>query len=204
MTELQRLELLDAMIWFNARNALTALAVEHFLNLQFYGIDEAKRKQDYKTNVANTFPYQANSALIDNSIVKIVEFYKAEDKRGPLGLVTPEIDELRKLRIIISHPATIKFSDPDVHQYYKDRRHYTDPKAAQIWKLREVINQKLLSLGSQNIKSTAIQIQIGTIELIHSAISASLNPGRMAPPLPELTSAVFGYFEQYQEAISKV
>ncbi|MBK9321373.1 MAG: hypothetical protein IPM97_00185 [Bdellovibrionaceae bacterium] len=203
MTELQRLELLDSLIWMNARNALTALATEHYLNHQFYGLPEDERRKAYKTNVANTFPYQANDAVIDTSVVKIVEHYKSEDKMSPLPLQITDIEELRKHRIIISHPANAKFSDPDVQKFYDAGLHYKDPKAIRLWRVREAIIQKLTELGSTKIYPNEMTVQLGTVELIHGVISSSLAEGQAAPPLPEVAKSVYPYFKKYEEAIRR-
>ena len=203
MTELQRMELLDGMIWMNARNALTALAIEHYLNHQFYGLPEEERKKAYKTNVANTFPFKANDAIIDTSIVNIVEYYKSEDKMLALPLQIPDIEELRKHRIIISHPANVKFSDPEVQKFYDADLHYKDPKAIRLWRVREAIIQKLKELGSTKIYSNEVIVQLGTVELIHSAISSSLADGQVPPPLPEMAKSVHPYFKKYEESIKR-
>jgi hypothetical protein len=203
MTELQRMEFLDGLIWSYSRNGLTALATEHYLNHQFYGLPEEERKKVYKTNVANTFPYQANDALIDSSIVHIVECFKSEEKMGVLPIQIPDLEELRKHRIVISHPSTVKFSDPKVQTFYEADQHYKDPKAIRLWRVREAMIEKLRELDSTKIFPNEVVVQLGTVELIHGAISSSLAEGQVAPPMPEIAKSIFPYFKKYEQAIQR-
>lgn len=203
MNELQRIEWLDSLIWMHARNGLTALATEHYLNHQFYGLPEDERKKAYKTNVANTFLYQANDALIDTSIVKVVEQFKSEDKISKIPFEIPDMEELRKHRIVISHPSNIKFSDPDVQKFYDADLHYKDSKAVRLWRVRDVIIKKIEEKGGTVKFPNEITVQLGTLELIHGAIASSAADGQMPPPLPEMAKSVYPYFKKYEEAIRR-
>jgi hypothetical protein len=204
-TELQRLEMLDSLLWMSSHNALTALATKHFLNRQFYGISEDERKKAYRTNVANNILYRGNEALIDTSIVEMVEHIKYEDKIAKLTFLPPDFEELRKHRIIVSHPGNVQFSDPKVQKFYDDDLQYKDPKAIRIWKLRDAFLSHLKTLGSNREQSfpNQVVIQSGTIELIHGAISLSLKPGEPQPSWEELWKIVPDYFKKYEEAIRR-
>jgi len=132
------------------------------LNHQFYGLPEEERKKTYKTNIANTFPYQANDALIDTSIMKVVEQFKSEDKISKIPFEIPDMEELRKHRIVISHPSNIKFSDPDVQKFYDADLHYKDSKAIRLWRVRDVIIKKIEEIGGTVKFPNEITVQLGT------------------------------------------
>ena len=128
MTELQRLQFLDFSVLTATRNGLTALATKHYLDRQFYGLSEEKRTQVFRTNPANNFLYQANEAMINTSIVKLVEVIKAEDRRGKLPFHIPDFAELRRHRIVLSHPGNIFFDEPEVQKFFDEREQYRDGK----------------------------------------------------------------------------
>lgn len=201
MNELQRIELLDTLIWTHVSSGLTALATEHYLNYQFYGLPEEERKKSYKTNVANTVLYQANNALIDSSIVKVVEQFKSEDKISKIPFEIPDMEELRKHRIVISHPSTIKFSDSNVQKFYDADLHYKDPKAIRFWRVRDTIIKKIEEKGGTVKFPNKITVQLGTLELIHGVMASSAADGYMPPPLSEMAKSVYTYFKKYEEAI---
>jgi hypothetical protein len=97
MTELMRLEFLDSSVYMASRNGLTALATKHYIDWQFYGLSADRQKDIFKTNPANNYLYQANNAVIDQSIISIVENIKAEDKRSKLPFTPPDIAALRRI-----------------------------------------------------------------------------------------------------------
>jgi hypothetical protein len=197
MDQRSELEVRAIMLHLHAHNALTALATKHFLNTQFYGREEGERRRIYKTNVANTAPFRANSALIDTSIVGFVEHYRACHK----GNLSPDIEELRKHRIVISHPANIKFSDGKVQEFYDNRRQYHDPTAIRIWRVSADTDQRLATLGSTTRLSPQIAVQLGTVEMIHASLASSVAAGLAAPPMVELDETVRSYFAKYEDAI---
>lgn len=205
MNEIQRLEFADSILWTSSRNALTALATQHFLNRQFYGLPEGERRKSFKTNVANSYLYQANEAVIERSIVCAVEHLREEHKRKELPLAADDLEELRKHRIVISHPANIKFSDPEVQKFYDNDGHYKDPTAVRIWRLRQTLLIELTKLGSsQETKfPNQVTVQLGTCELIYGAMSVSLNETEQKPNFTELQKSVFEYFKKFEDAIRK-
>ncbi len=205
MTEIQRLEFIDGILWTCSRNALTALATQRFLNRQFYGLPEEERRKVYKTNVANSYLYQANEAMIKRSIVEIVEHLREEHRRQALPLAEDDLEELRKHRIVISHPANIKFSDPEVQKFYDNDSHYKDPTAVRIWRLRQTLLNELTKQGSpQETKfPNTVTVQLGTCELIHGAMSVTYNESEPKPRLEDIQTSVFNYFKKFEEVIRK-
>lgn len=203
LTELQRIEILDVMINLHTSNCLTGLATKHYLNQQFYGRTDAEKKLMFKTNVANTFGYKANSALIESSVVGIVEHFKSEDKLQKLNLDVPDIEELRKHRIVISHPANVNFTDQKVQQFYDADLHYKDSKALRVLRVRDAVIAKLRELGSARVYPNKVTIQLGTVELSHGALLASLKDGNIPTSIPEMANAVKAYFEEYEQALCR-
>ncbi|MBX7232053.1 MAG: hypothetical protein K1X29_08200 [Bdellovibrionales bacterium] len=205
MNEIQRLEFADSILWTSSRNALTALATQHFLNRQFYGLPEDERRKLFKTNVANNYLYQANEAVIGRSIVDAVENLRAENKRQALPLGAEDLEELRKHRVVISHPANIKFSNPDVQKFYDNDGHYKDPTAVRIWRIRQSLLNELTKIGSQQESKfpNQVTVQLGTCELIYGAIAVSINDCEPKPNFVELQKSVFDYFKKFEDVIKK-
>jgi hypothetical protein len=205
MTEIQRLELLDSRRWMQTFYSLSALATEHYVNHQFYGLPEEERKKAYKTNVANNIVYVANNALIESSIVGLVETIRGEDKREALPLTFSDLEELRKHRIVISHPANVKFSDPEVQKFFDDRSQYKDPKAVRIWRTRQQLLDRLTKLGSSREKQfpNSVTVQTGTIESIYTMLNVSLQSGQTPFLMKDLAVSVPTYFQKYEEGIRK-
>ncbi len=159
----------------------------------------------FKTNVANNFLYQANQAVIESSIVGLVETIREQDKRDALGIEFPDLEELRKHRVVISHPANIKFNDPEVQEFFNQRKQYKDPTAVRFWRTRQVLLDRLQALGSGqgNKFPSEVLVQPGTIELIQSVLNLSLQAGGQLFTTEELWQCVPGYFKKYEDGIRK-
>lgn len=202
MTELMRLEFLDSSVYMASRNGLTALATKHYIDWQFYGLSADRQKDIFKTNPANNYLYQANNAVIDQSIISIVENIKAEDKRSKLPFTPPDIAALRRHRIVLAHPGHIFFDEPKVQKFFDDREHYRDgKKALRLFRTRESLLNKFLELGGSVKFPNKVTVQAGTVELIHGALSLSVISETFVPPKEELLKSCFQYFESYENAI---
>lgn len=205
MDEIQRLEFADVILWLHTKNALTALATKHLLNWQFYGRPEEERIQVYKTNVANSYLYQANEAVIERSIVGIVEHVRSENQTKLLPIPKGDLEELRKHRVVVSHPSNVKFKDPVVQKFYDDKSQYRDPTAKRIWRIRQALLEELTKLGSKRSLQfpNQVDIQLGTCELIHNAISITYKPEISKPSLKEVWSLTPQYFKKFEKSLSK-
>lgn len=202
MDQLTRLRFLDVSVSMAVRNGLTALATKHFLDWQFYGLSEEVRRQVYQTNPANNFLYQANEAMIDSSVVELLENVKAEDRRDKLPFSIPDLAELRRHRIVISHPGTIFFSEKPVQDFFDNREHYRDEKKAlRFFRTREALAAKIVELGGRIDYPTAVAVQAGTSELIQGVLCVALRDRKTAPPVEEIAKAAFPYFAAYEKGI---
>jgi hypothetical protein len=203
MTELQTLEMLDSILWTSSRNVFTASATKHFLNQQFYGISEDEMKRIFKTNVANNILYAGNSALLDSSVVDFYEHVVWHNQNREPKFESDDLKELRKHRVVISHTATIEFSDAKVQQFYSDRKQYRDNVAVRIWRIRKSVIEKIRELGGGERPALQIAPQVGTAELVLNALNLSVKPDAQAYSLADVYKELPAYFQKYQEAIEK-
>ncbi|QLY24898.1 hypothetical protein [Bdellovibrio sp. KM01] len=209
MNELQRLEMLDTILWLHSRDVLTAIASKGFLNWQFYGLPEEERARTFKTNVANNILYRNNEAMITAGTVSISEhlqdILKQRKRTGLLALPFPEedVEELRKHRHVLSHSANVAFRDPAVQKFYEEGRHWKDFSAKRIWRVREALLKYLTALGSNRDVSLPndVVVQLGTCQFIQSALAISYLDGVAPPPMSEVAPLVYQYFEKFNEAL---
>lgn len=201
MTERQRLETFDVMLWMHSWNFFTAFATKHFINTQFYGRGEAERRTLYARNPANTICYRSNSTMMESSIVAIAEYLKQEDRREPIDLAGDDRRELRKHRIVLSHPANVEFTETEVQNFYAAGMHNKDPVAERIWRVRAAVIDRLVQLGSSNIRPIEVVAQLGTFEIIEGALNNSLERGATPFSRAETQESVPRYFKQVETAL---
>lgn len=204
MDELTQLQLTDSIVWLHVRNGLTALATKHFLNRQFYGREEAEMKTLFKTNVSNNVLFHANDALIDTSIVGTYEHVLSHNERFTPKIDNEDIQELRKHRIVRSHPGEIEFSDPKVQAFFKDHDHYRDNVALRLWRIRNDILEKVRARGGEIKFPLQVALQSGTLETIQGALNVSYLDTTKPMTLEELWAVVPGYFTKFEEALRTV
>lgn len=205
MTELQRLEFLDSCIWTYTRDGLTALATKHFLEWQFHGLGKSEQKQIFKTHVANNFLYQANSAMIERAIVNVHDKITAEDKIETLSVTFPDKADLRKHRIVISHPSNVIFGETKVQEFFDNDEHYkSNASAVRLFRTRQVLLRRLKELGSTRDFPNEIAIQAGTLELVEGVLLLSLQPGQSLPFRTELHRILDAYFKSYGNRIEEI
>lgn len=201
MDELTHLKFSDGIIWLHVRNGLTALATKHFLNRQFYGREEAEMKALFKTNVANNILFHANEALISTSIVGTYENILAHNERYTPKIDNEDVQELRKHRIVASHPGEVEFSDPKVQAFFKDHQQYKDNVALRLWRIRHDLLQKMRERGEESKMPLVVQIQAGTMETIQGALNVSYRDTTKPMTLAELWEVVPGYFGKFEAAL---
>lgn len=183
--------------------ALTAIATKQYLDWQFYGRPENERELLFFTNVSNTFPYIANDALIDASLIAIVERLKAEDSRRKNSLKMPELENLRPQKIALNHASKLSFSQGRIQDFFDSDCRYKDEKAPRLWRISRILEKELSQISPNSVFRTKVSTAPGTCEMIHAVLVASQIPESYVPPLEEIKPAVLENFQQYEEWMRK-
>ncbi len=203
MTALQELEMLDAILWIASKNAFTALATKHFLNQQFYGLPDEEMRKIFMTNVANNILFAGNLSLIENSIVDFYEQMAWHNANRNPKFESEDLKELRKHRVVISHSANVEFSDKKVQDFYVARKQYRDNVVIRLWQIRKSVIEKIAYLGGKERPPLQIAPQVGTAELICSALNLSLRPESPIYSLQDIHEVTPSYFSKFQAAIER-
>jgi hypothetical protein len=203
----QRLEFMDMTVALDVRYALVALASKRFMDQYFYGVeDEAEKRRLFKTNIANSYSYQLNSAMIERSVVNVAENIHEEAKRKPnLPVEIKHRWDLVNHRDYISHPGKVDFENSEMKKFIAEKKHYRDAKAVLLWRARQSILTHLEGLKYDGSRAVLLGIPLlgGVPELISTAINYSLNDGIEKPSYAVVLAILQSFFEQYEAAVRK-
>jgi hypothetical protein len=202
-SDLQDLEMLDAILWTSSQNVFTASATKHFLNQQFYGLSDDEMRKVFKQNIANNILFAGNSSLIESSIVEFYEHMVWHNNNRNVKIESEDLRELRKHRVVISHSATVNFTDDKVQEFYAARMQYKDNVVVRIWRIRKTVLEKIEELGGANRPALVIVPLPGSAELICCALNLTLRPDSTPYQLKSISDSLPDYFAKFQAAIEK-
>jgi hypothetical protein len=167
-------------------------AVDNF----FYGQPDPERA--FRTNPANTMPYQALVALEERAVVCIAEWLRDEHDLHPVTVNIRGRPELERHRDALSHPATLQWRRPDRQAFHNENRVWLDLRPAIIWDLQRSINEALQARG-QRTYNDDIPITHEMSEMLHLILQLSVNEGFQPHDpgtlLPFLTQAKERYLQ---------
>lgn len=205
MDVLTRLEFLDTIIALEVRYALTSLAAKRFMQQIFYSFEKDEdRNSVFTTNIANTYSYRLNEAMIERSVVHVAENIHNESKMPPaLPLEIQHRWDLVNHRDYFSHPGKVEFDNPAMKKFIEEDRHYNDPKALLLWNARKSILDYLKSNGSTKKQVCPLEVIIlgGVPELVSTALHYCLQPDVRRPTQEEIVASMKDFFKAYESAI---
>jgi len=197
MTEAQRLEMLDGLVWMSTYDGLTAAAAKSFLGWIFYG--QKNYKDAFNENPVNTFAYRVLNAAIVQSAISTYDVIKQEKEMGALEFSIDGYKELRLHRLRGAHPWTHRWTDKQMQEFVDADLHHKDNPARRLWQVRGSILKRLIELGSIYRRPLAVTLQIGVAEMIKGSITQQLKPGVILPP--NIDAMIFEFYREYESRL---
>lgn len=198
MNEKRRLQILDTNIALPSIESVNLFVFNEFIKLQFLGIPEAQRTQNFHLNPVNTLLYRALEAKANQDLVHVIEHIRTEESmfsnlktkiKGKWNLVMH--------RNVISHPATTTWTDHNTQTFYANHQHYFLNKAFEVWKVKRSIEKGLVKhLGNTN-NPISVQARIEFTEFFIYIMSKSLNPHIALPPHASIQNSLNIFFADY-------
>lgn len=197
MTELQRLRIMDTVLYLEVSNGLKASAAQFFLQHNFYNYPDPESV--YKTNVANTFTYHAIDMAVSMATIGAFEVINEEKGRGEFSFEIPGLHELKCHRTFYAHSSNIKWEKKWMQEFVNQGLHVKDSKAFRMFQVRESITDEIISQsgGGTIINPNEAVADKSVREMIKLALRISLKDHIELPP--DIDDQIITFFSKFNE-----
>ncbi len=196
MTEVERLKLIDGMVWICTRHGLSAEAAKLFLLRQFHGRENFE--EFFKMNIANSIVFNAIDALIAQSVIATYQEIQNSIKAwGTFNFDIVGLDELKCHRTYNAHPGVTDWDRKYMKDFIKNELQHKDVKAVRLFQVRQSIINRMAVLGCKSDFENGAFPSRGIVSMIKSSLELSLQEHKIVPPnLPEHVIQFFADFNK--------